>query len=244
MGGASARAEAVLIPTSNERTGNRHFSQRFKTFRNLRCSAGSPCCLGRIRHRGRNAYTGVWWTYRRAMICASRLAAGVCLLLLSTATSACAGMSTGGDPQSLDASWQCPPSPAGTRWPTPTHSSAEVLVPDSPTIAFRCTYESPAENPGTGTLTGGSRSTYTGTRLAELIRSLNSAGPAGAMSCPATRPGQVLHNHKFNFVYPDGGSAVIDWIGANCPSVTNGTATSAAPNEASTSSSSVDRESR
>ena len=211
-------------------------SRRGSRFSAVCVAVSEAQVLNRIRHRGRNAHTGVRWTYRRAMICASRLAAGVYLLLLSTAASACADMSTGGDPQSLDTSWQCPPSPAGTHWPTPTHSSAEVLVPDSPTIAFRCTYESPAEYPRTGSLTEGSRTTYTGTSLTELIRSLNSAGPAGAMSCPPTQPGQVLHNHKFNFVYPDGGSAVIDWIGANCPSVTNGTATSAAPNEAPTSS--------
>ena len=121
-----------------------------------------------------------------------------------------------------------PPSPTDKLWPANTHSDPDVLVPASPTVAYQCTYQTTLNNPKGGTLVG-DMITFTDTALADLTTSFNTAGQP-SMSCPAGREDQVVQNMRFNFVYPDGGSAIVDQLGANCSTITNGTLTKQAPN--------------
>lgn len=139
---------------------------------------------------------------------------------------------SGGSSTAPQDAWQCPSSPTDKAWPANSHTDPDILVPQTPLVAYQCTYQTTLSKPSEGVLVG-QTITFTGSALSDLINSFNTAGPPGQMSCPAGQADQVVQNTKYNFTYPDGGSAIVDRLGANCPTITNGTLTKQAPNSPS-----------
>ncbi len=95
------------------------------------------------------------------------------------------------------------------------------MVPPGPKAAVECTYRKDADAPFTRFQ---KPVTYTGLALADLVHSFDTAvTPTYGMRCPG--PVSVEYVAKVNFIYDDGGSAIVSRTGYCPPLISNGTLT-------------------
>ncbi|GAA2048026.1 hypothetical protein [Williamsia deligens] len=130
--------------------------------------------------------------------------------------------------QTSAATWTCPETVDSPDWPTPTHTAPGKLVPDGPRYAVDCGYEIAPS--GHHSERFGPSTTYTGTALATLVTTFATATKLNpGMSCPDL-DNLPRHVMRYNFVYPDGGSAVVTLSGY-CPPVLSNTTLTLQPTQ-------------